>query len=106
MTSPSLARIKAFIDELTTHKVQVEGTGPITYHLGCDYFRDADGTLCTALRYIEKMVEAYERMFGCNLSRTFGPREGELDDSDLPGMDDIKKYQSMIGATMGVTIGA
>jgi hypothetical protein len=37
-----------------------------TYHLGCDYFRDADGTLCTApLRYIEKMVEAYERMFGC-----------------------------------------
>jgi hypothetical protein len=38
-------------------------------------------------------------MFGCNLSRTFGHLgRAELDDSDLPGMDDIKKYQSMIGA--------
>jgi Reverse transcriptase (RNA-dependent DNA polymerase) len=28
------------------HKFKLKGVGPLTYHLGCDYFRDQDGTLC------------------------------------------------------------
>jgi Reverse transcriptase (RNA-dependent DNA polymerase) len=28
------------------HKFKLKGVGPFTYHLGCDYFRDKDGTLC------------------------------------------------------------
>jgi Reverse transcriptase (RNA-dependent DNA polymerase) len=28
------------------HKFKLKGVGPLTYHLGCDYFRDQYGTLC------------------------------------------------------------
>jgi hypothetical protein len=28
------------------HKFKLKGVGPLTYHLGCDHFRDQDGTLC------------------------------------------------------------
>ena len=27
-------------------KFKLKGTGPTMTHLGCDYFRDKDGTLC------------------------------------------------------------
>ena len=30
------------------HGFKLKGTEPITFHLGCDYFRDDDGTLCYA----------------------------------------------------------
>ena len=44
---------------------KLKGTGPLSFHLGCDYFRDDDGTLCYGpLKYINRMVTAYERMFG------------------------------------------
>jgi hypothetical protein len=46
------------------HKIKLKGTGPITYHLGCDFFRDSDGTMCLAPNtYIDKMIGSYERMF-------------------------------------------
>ena len=46
-----------------THKFKLKGTGPIHIHLGCDFFRDKDGTLCYApLKYTEKMLEHYERI--------------------------------------------
>jgi hypothetical protein len=34
------------------HKLKLKGVGPLTYHLGCDYFcdRDQDGTLCFGQR--------------------------------------------------------
>jgi hypothetical protein len=28
------------------HKFKLKGVGPLSYHLGCDYFKDDDGTLC------------------------------------------------------------
>jgi hypothetical protein len=28
------------------HKFKLKGVGLLTYHLGCDYFCDMDGTLC------------------------------------------------------------
>jgi hypothetical protein len=28
------------------HKFKLKGVGPLTYHLGCDYFRDKDVTQC------------------------------------------------------------
>ena len=47
------------------HKFKLKGTGPIKFHLGCDYFQDEDGTLCYAPKtYIKKMVMLYEHMFG------------------------------------------
>jgi len=54
------------IDFLTKVKAfKLKGTGPISYHLGCDFFRDDEGILCMAPRkYIEKMSSSYEHMFG------------------------------------------
>ena len=38
---------KATIDVLTNkHSFKLKGTRPISYHLGCDFGRDDDGTLC------------------------------------------------------------
>ena len=104
---------QAIVDALIgEHKFKLKGTGPITYHLGCDYFRDSTGTLCTAPRqYVDKMIGAYERMFGSKPRMTYAsPIEKgdhpELDTSELLDMDGIKKYQSMIGALQWiVTIG-
>ncbi len=51
-----------FADVLTDkHKFKLKGKGSISFHLGCDFFRDEDGTLCMAPRkYMEKMVSNYE----------------------------------------------
>jgi hypothetical protein len=51
-----------FIDVLVdNHKFKLKGTGLIAFHLGCDFFREEDGTLCMApWKYIDKMVVNYE----------------------------------------------
>ena len=42
-------------------------TGPISFHPGCDFFRDSHGVLCFAPhKYIGKMVQTYMNMFGTN----------------------------------------
>ena len=43
---------KGIIDALTAkpHKFKLKGTGEVDFHLGCDYFRDDDGTLCVGPR--------------------------------------------------------
>ena len=47
------------------HGFKLKGVRPLTYHLGCDYTRDPDGTLvCGPRRYIEKMIGTFEQMFG------------------------------------------
>ena len=41
----------------TDHKFSLKGTGPLTFHLGCDFVRDEDGTLVmTPCKYIQRMV--------------------------------------------------
>ena len=94
-----------------THSYKLKGTGPISYHLGCDYFRDDDGTLCFAPRkYIDKMMDSYFQMFGEKPKQYTSPLEKgdhpELDSSEELGEVDIKKYQSLIGALQwAVTVG-
>ena len=47
------------------YKFKLKGTGPIEFHLGCNFFRDKEGALCFApCKYINKLVASYERMFG------------------------------------------
>ena len=94
-----------------THAYKLKGTGPIEYHLGCDYFRDEDGILCFApCKYIDKMIDSYFHMFGEKPKLYTSPLEKgdhpELDTSDELGEIDIKKYQSLIGALQwAVTLG-
>ena len=97
---------KEIIDALTSdrYKLKLKGVGPIAYHLGCDFYRDPDGTLCVGpKRYIEKMLDAYSRMFNGEMPQQFS---SPLEKNDHPELDDTKeldaegitKYQSMIGA--------
>ena len=49
------------------YKFKLKGTGPITYHLGMDFFRDKNLMIYMAPRkYIEKICGSFERMFDHN----------------------------------------
>jgi hypothetical protein len=84
------------------HKFKLKGVGPLTYHLGCDYFRDDDGTLCCGPRkYIAKIMDQYENMFGCKPREYTSPLEKgdhpEIDQTEELDDKGIKQYQTMIG---------
>ena len=53
-------RPKAFCDTLKEkYKLKAEGVGTISYHLGCGYTRDEDGTLVADPRkYVGKILES------------------------------------------------
>jgi len=95
---------KEITDDLVSkYKYKLKGTGPIEYHLGCNYFRDSEGVLCYApKKYIEKLVLDFERMFGGKPKFYTSPLEKgdhpELDTSDELVEEDVKKYQSVIGS--------
>ena len=37
------------------YKFKLKGTGPISFHLGCDFFQDKEGVLCMApKKYIKR----------------------------------------------------
>jgi len=89
------------------HKFKLKGSGPVTFHLGCDWFRDEDGVLCFApKKYITKMIATYERLFGrkpkpCASPLTKGDHP-EIDDSELLDMAGVSIYQSLIGSLQWV----
>ena len=95
---------QAIVDELESkHKFKLKGTGPIHFHLGCDYFRDKDGVLCYApKKYVDKMLDNFVRHFGHKPKPYTSPLEPgdhpETDDSELLNMEGIKLYQSLIGS--------
>ena len=85
------------------HCFKLKGSGPITFHLGCDFFRDSDGVLCYAPRkYIEKVLANYQRLFGKMPRQVMSPLikgdHPELDTSELLDLDNQKIYQSLIGS--------
>ena len=92
------------INELEkTHGYKLKGTGPISYHLGCDYFTDNDGNLAYAPRkYINKLIDEFTAMFSHKPKQYTSPLESgdhrELDTSQELEGNDIVKYQSMIGS--------
>jgi hypothetical protein len=45
------------------YKLKLKGTGPIEYHLGCNFTRDVDGVLCMSpTKYIEWKIDTYYGM--------------------------------------------
>jgi hypothetical protein len=105
---------QAIIDALegAPNNFKLKGTGPMQFHLGCDFFRDQDGTLCVGPRkYIDRMVQQYEALFGCKpchkvsspLKKNDHP---ETDTSPLLDEDGVTKYQSLIGVLQwAITLG-
>ena len=57
---------QAIVDKLVKdYKFKIKGTGPISYHLGCDFMCNEDKVLCIQpKKYIEWMVQTYIRLFG------------------------------------------
>ena len=94
---------KSFCDTLKEkYKLKLKGVGPINYHLGCGYTRDEDGTLVADPRkYVEKILESYEKTFGEKPKKTKTPLVGgdhpESDASDFCDQDQIKQYQTIVG---------
>ena len=103
---------KAITDLLAEkYKYKLKGTGPLAFHLGCNFFRDESDTLCFApKKYIDKILDAYKHMFGENPKPVTTPLEKgdhpELDTGDELDEEGIKKYQSLIGSLQwAVTLG-
>jgi len=47
------------------YQFKLKGTGPTSFHLGCNFARDEDMTMCTSPRkYIRKLQGTYEHFFG------------------------------------------
>ena len=96
---------QSFIDTLKNqYNFKIKEAGPLKFHLGADFFRDDEGTLCMApCKYIERVVASYEKMFGEKPSaKMFSPLEKgdhpELDKSELLDATGIQQYQSLIGS--------
>jgi hypothetical protein len=87
-----------------TYKFKLKGTGPISFHLGCDFVREEGGTLCIKpTKYIQKMVDSYVNLFGSKPSRkvTSPLEKGDHPECDQTAfLDDkgIQVYQSLIGS--------
>ena len=80
----------------------MKGVGDLTYHLGCDFGRDPDGTFFYApYKYIEKILAGYERIFGASPSPATSPLvkndHPELDTSPELDLQGRSTYMSLIG---------
>ena len=84
------------------YNLKLKGVGPLEYHLGCTYKKDPDRTLAAdPRRYVNKILESYERMFKEKPSKSRPPLEGgdhlELDTSELCDDHQTKQFQTLIG---------
>ena len=95
----------AFFQEIQTDpwNYKLKGVGPPRYHVGADFFRDSDDTLCMGTQtYAKRLLSNFEKLFGTLPPpvRSLLPEHDrpELDDAPLCGPDDVAKYQSILGA--------
>ena len=84
------------------YNLKLKGVGPLEYHLGCTYKKDPDGTLAAdPRRYVNKILESYERIFKEKPRKSRPPLEGgdnpELDTSELCDEHQTKQFQTLIG---------
>ena len=94
---------QAFCNELKKkYNLKLKGVGSLEYHLGCTYKKAPDGTLAAdPRRYVNKILESYERMFKEKPRKSRPPLEGgdhpELDTSELCDDHQTKQFQTLIG---------
>jgi hypothetical protein len=79
----AMKKPKEFTDILESkHKFKRKVTGLIAFHLGMDFTRDDDNTLCILpTKYIEKLIKNYEKLFGMKPSQNV---TSPLDRGDHP----------------------
>ena len=94
---------QAFCNELKKkYNLKLKGVGPLEYHLGCTYNKDRDGTLAAdPRRYVNKILESYERMFKEKPRKSRPPLEGgdhpELHTPELCDEHQTNQFQTLIG---------
>lgn len=104
---------QAFYDTLQSdpYNYKLKGVGEPEYHLGGNFGRDKDGTLYWgSKRYVEKLIDNYERLYGAKPVKVSSPMEKgdspEIDDSPELDKEGIEIYQSLIGGLQwAVTLG-
>ena len=87
---------------IVDYKFELKGVGPMERHLGCDFYRDEDGTLCQSpKKYIIHLMDTYVRLFGVQPRQYTSPLvkgdHPKLDTSTELEVDNIKIYQTLIG---------
>ena len=99
-----------FVAQLSNkHNFKLKGTGPIDYHLGANFSRDMDGTLCMSPKkyIVERLASSYLSMFGekpktkCKSPLERGDHP-ETDTSELLDVEGIQQYHSLIGSLQWV----
>ena len=94
---------QAFCNELKKrYNLKLKGVGHLEYHLGCTYKKDHDGTLAADLRrYVNKILESYERMFKEKPRKSRPPLEGgdhpELHTPELCDEHQTNQLQTLVG---------
>ena len=86
------------------YNFKLKGSGPMSFHLGCGFERDKRGILTmNPKKYIDKMLQSYELLYGKKPSPT--PQSPlpendhpELDTSEFLEEEGISQYQSLIGS--------
>ena len=95
--------LQAFCNELKKkYNLKLKGVGPLEYHLGCTYKKDPDGTLAAdPRRYVNKILESYERMFKEKPRKSRPPLEGgdhpELHTPELCDEHQTNQFQPLVG---------
>jgi len=85
------------------YKFKLKGTGPISFHFGCDFAHDPNGTLYLKLKkFIERMAMAYESHFGSKPTKKYTTplNKGdhpETDSLEFLDDDETQIYQALIG---------
>ena len=93
---------QAFCNELKKkYNLKIKGVGPLEYHLGCTYKKDPDGTLAAdPRRYVNKILESYERMFKEKPRKSRPPLEGgdhpELHTPELCDEHQTNRFQTLV----------
>jgi hypothetical protein len=96
--------VKTLSDKKGRYKFKLKGTGPISFHLGCNFARDEDGVMTMApKKYIQKLIDGYVRMFRKKPQNEYHSslEEGdhpELDTSEMLKVEGVTTYQSLIGS--------
>ena len=84
------------------YNLKVNGDGPLTYHLGADYFQDPDGTMVSQpKKYIEKLKGTYVRLFNTEPSKGLKTSlekndHSELDTSEILEGQEVNHYLAMV----------
>ena len=84
---------KGIIDILTNkHYFKLKGAGHISYHLGYDFVRDDDGTLCFApKKHVDTMIDCYCKVFGTKTKLAFSL---PLEEGDHPELETPEYLES------------